>query len=195
MAAVGPHFWIPFWISFLDPIFGIQFWSPFLKTLKKLPPEGPRTDLGPRPSKVSKQNCLGATILGSPPKPGTHLGPHFWTSVWTPFWAPFWSPFLTPCWTHFGPHVGPHFLDPILENDLRKAPGPIWAPGHLKCQSKTVLERPFWGAPQNQGPHFGPHFWTPFWTPCWTPFLDPIFEPHFWIPCWTPFLGGNLGNV
>ena len=71
----------------------------------------------------------------------------------------------------------------MLKNGLRKAPGPIWAPGHLKCQSKTVLERPIWGAPQNQGPHFGPHFRTPVWTPC----LDPISGPHVGPHCWKPF--------
>ena len=35
---------------------------------RKWPPEGPRADLGLRPLKVSKQNCIGATILESPPK-------------------------------------------------------------------------------------------------------------------------------
>ena len=100
-------------------------------------------------------------------------------------------------------------------------PGPIWAPGHLKCQSKTVLELPFWGAPQNQASHFGPHVWTPFldpifgphfWDPIlgshfgyhfWTPifglifgphFWTPFLDPHFWIPFWTPFLDPILEN-
>ena len=83
--------------------------------------------------------------------------------------------------SQFGPQYGPHFGKWPPEG-----PGPIWAPGHLKCQSKTVLERPFGGAPQNQGPQFGPHFWIPFWTPCWTPYLDPIVGPHCWLLFWTP---------
>ena len=79
-----------------------------------------------------------------------------------------WTPFLDPV---FGIHFWSPFLK-MLKNGLRRAPAPIWAPGHLKCQSKTVLERPFWGAPQNQGPNFKPKLWTPFWTP----FLHPILE-------------------
>ena len=34
---------------------------------RKWPPEGPRADLGLRPLKLSKQNCIGATILESLP--------------------------------------------------------------------------------------------------------------------------------
>ena len=93
------------------------------------------------------------------------VGPHFAI----PFLkSTFWSPFLK-----------------VLKNGLRRAPAPIWAPGHLKCQSKTVLERPFWGAPQNQGPHLGPHFWTPVWTPFWAP---------FWSPFWKMTSGGPPGR-
>ena len=151
----------------MDPIFGSRFWNPLLvpifENAEKWPPEGPRADLGPRPSKVSKQNCLGATILGSPPKPGTPFGTPFLDPcldpILDPILVPIFDPILDPI---FGPLFGPHFWTPVwkmLKNCLRRAPGPIWAPRHLKCQSKTALERPFWGAPPNQGPHF----WTPFW--------------------------------
>ena len=82
-------------------------------------------------------------------------------------------------------------------------PGPIWAPGYIKCQSKPVLERPFRGAPKNQGPPFGPHFWIPFWTPCWTPILDPVLDPMldpildpiFGPQFWTPFLDPMLETI
>ena len=108
----------------LDPIFGSHFerhfWTPLLDPIlenaEKWPPEGPRADLGPQPCKVSKQNCLGATILGSPPKSGTPFwtpfldtildpifGPHFWTPCWTPFWSPFLDPIFR---SHFGDHFG-----------------------------------------------------------------------------------------
>ena len=64
-----------------------------------------------------------------------------------------------------------------------------------KLYPKTVLERPFWGAPKRSGTPF----WTPFLNLCLDPIMDPIFSPHvgghFWTPFWTAFLGGNLGNV
>ena len=130
------------------------------------------------------------------------LDPIVWTSIWDPsfgplfgpgFWIPFQAPIRTPFWK-------------MLTNGLRRAPAPIWAPGHLKCQSKTVLERPVGGAPKNQGPqksgppraHLGhrpskvskknclgatiwgspPKSGTPFWTPFLDPCLDPISGPH-----------------
>ena len=141
MAAVGPHFWIPFWISFLDPIFGIQFWSPFLKMLKIGLRRAPAPIWAPGHIKCQRKTVLERPFWGAP----QHQGPHFRTRVWTPFRPPFftsrWPPFWTPCWS---PFLDP-ILDPIFENCLRRAPGPIWAPSCRKCQSKTVLERPFWG--------------------------------------------------
>ena len=59
------RFWV-FVLGFsLD--FTIMQKNPNLKCRKCLP-EGPRADFGLRPLKVSKQNCIGATILESPPK-------------------------------------------------------------------------------------------------------------------------------
>ena len=141
--------------------FRVTFWVFFLS--EQSFPEDPRVDLGPRPLKVSKQNYLGATILGIPPQSGT----------------PFWTPFLDPILDHildpiFGSQFGTHFGKWPPEG-----PGPIWAPGHLKCQSKTVLERPFWGAPQIRDPILDPIFGLLFGPRFWTPFLDPIVGHHF----------------
>ena len=91
---VGPHFGHHLWTS---------FWTPFWKMLKNSLRKAPRADLGPRPSKVSKQNCLGATILGSPPKSRTPL--------WTPFSDHILDLILDPIvGSHFGTHFWAAFL-------------------------------------------------------------------------------------
>ena len=87
---MDPTFGSPFLDSILDAIFVINYlinyliWESAVKWLL----EGPRADLGLWPSRVSKQNFLGATILGSPQNQGPHFKPKFWTPFWTPFLHP-----------------------------------------------------------------------------------------------------------